>query len=313
MKQAVLGKRLATGAFAVLVAGSMSFPSMALALESGTVGETGIANGTENSGEGWSYDGADTIALVDYAGDAISTVGDTIISLEGENTVTGGIVTSDGDLTIKGDTSVPAEEKPVLNVKSQGDSAGVIATTEPTEGDLTIEGATVEFEEFGIVASTKDITIDNSSVSSANEDDGVIILSYGSTNVVESSVDVGAGMMSANDTLNIDNSEITADDNKAVNAVKGINLKSMANGVVKAFEDGSGFYIDTEDGGALNLKPATTPSYYKGVKASASATSAVPATGDSTGTLAMGASVAAMAAAAAMGLSLRRKHGKHEA
>ena len=327
MSRAIIGKRIATGAFAVLFAATLSFPSMAFALEKGTVDFTDIANGTVNSGEGWSYDGADTISLVNYVGGAIETVGNTVVNLEGTNSVAEGIVVSDGNLTIEGDTSVPAENKPVLNVEAQNGSAGRISTSVApggeSSGDITIEGATVNFNNDNGMITTGEsdnatVTINNSSVGVADsQEDGVFVMTYGTLNITESVVEAGHGSISSNGVMTIDNSEVTVlgekegDAKELITSPKGIVLKNMANGEVKGGESGP-YYVDTGDSVDVKLKPQTTPGYYKGVSKTAPV-AAMPQTGDSTNVVAVVASLFAVVALAAMCFSLHRKRGAHEA
>ena len=241
-KQVSTARKFATGMFAVLVAGMMSFPSVALALDSGTVDGNEIANGTAANGEGsgggsWSYDGADTIELNNFVGGTIQTVGDTIIELEGNNVVEGNVATQAGDLTINGDANVDGVDKPSLDVAGSkqinGDQAittvgGISATnmksgadkseytTVDGKGNLTISDAnvTISATSGGMSANGGNLTIKDSKVARGAENGYLSIYAGSSASESDKEVllqgsEIEATSVYSQGTLTIDNTNLT--------------------------------------------------------------------------------------------------------
>ena len=133
-------RKLASSAAALLIAISF-MPIRAFAASNVNVEGTDYsvaANGNGSNGGTWVWDGVDLMSLDSYDGGAIRAVGDLIVDLKGNNTVsnTGGstISVDSGDLTITGDGSLTA------TTTGDMDRTGTIVAN---GGDVNITDTTV--------------------------------------------------------------------------------------------------------------------------------------------------------------------------
>lgn len=322
-----LRRAVTAGAMSVMLASAMALPAFAAtnvyyADSTGNAQEKTEAFTDEASGISW--DGADAITLNNATLGYVDIAGNADIALTGENTV-GNIWVEEGDLALNGDETVPAEEKPILNILTQNDESKEVTLQSATgygyvevEGNLIVKGLTLLFQNASnLIDVYGNLTIDNSKVAVADESSELYMDVEGTTDIVESVVDYGTeGGICSWDTLTIDNSDVTTrtpEDGPEgyIHSHTDIVLKNMANGTIDK-ETYSYPFVVTGDKDGVFLKAASEPGYYKGT--AAADTKGMPKTSDpvNAGVFA-GMAAAAAAVLGGMGLSRTRKHGKHEA
>lgn len=337
-----LARKLATGTLAGLVAGMLMFPSMALAIDSGTIDGNEITNGTEAEGEGsgggtWAYDGADTITLNDFIGETIQTVGDTIINANGTNEVTS--IEASGDLTINGDENAAGEAKPTIAVKGaeQGPGGtsvgGISAYNKNADGEyasLEINDMNIKMEaESSSIFAANNLTINNSKVARGENNKSLSIQNaqtsgnveeQGTVTIKDSVIEATAISSTGNlvfeysdvDVVPREGIEKSADWVKtAVMAFGKITMKNMKENyeIVTGNTGNNGReyqYVTTGSDDKVELRAAGTPGYY-GV-----GTKGMPATSDTTMPLVITLSIATLCAAGMAVYSRKDAYaGKH--
>ncbi|WP_373575568.1 hypothetical protein [Collinsella aerofaciens] len=135
-------RRIVVGAVCALTVSSLLMPSVSLAAEWVSVGDTRYEFGTKAGDEAgtWSWDGADDMKLNGYDGGAINAAGKLNIAYEGKNTVKTEPDYTGAAIKAQDGTSQKAE----LNITSSNstDELNVTAETDAIKstGDLSISG-----------------------------------------------------------------------------------------------------------------------------------------------------------------------------
>lgn len=328
-------RKATTCMFIVIIASTLSFPPLALALDSGTIDDTEIANGTAANGNGssggtWAYDGADTITLDNFAGNGIRAFGNTIIDLVGDNAVAG-YVSVDGDLTVIGDETLGGTDKPSITLEDDAMLGGSGIET-IGEGGLTLKDVNVYANaQFAGIQSVRDLTIEDSAVYRGAGNRTLLIDAPDdrhSSDLLIKGSEIEATTVFAAGVLTLDNTNLAvtpsenakeqmAQDpdynwiaNFAVFGAKGVELIGEAQPYeVREWESGEGvkYYVYTGSEDEVVLKASAVPAYYAPITSTTAVSDkALPATGDNMTAFTLGMGSALVLSAAVAVFALRR-------
>ena len=166
-------------ATAAVMAGLISLPAPALGATDIYVGADQYfeaASGQGSEGGTWAWDGADGMALVDYAGGAICANGDLSIGLSGDNHVGGGDANGDGygeGVRVEGgDPTLTGEGS--LTVTGEAYGEGLVAEAITIDGtSVTVEGGRIDAGNGSVsIVNGSRVDVNNSKVDVSSETGG---------------------------------------------------------------------------------------------------------------------------------------------
>lgn len=176
--------KVACGLAAVAVSSMLVFPCAAFGANYVSVNGEGYASAA--SGEGWSWDGANTLTLDNYTGGPIAAEGDLVINLVGESIV----VKSATDLAEAAVSAIRSD----LNADGVSAESGTLVITSESEGTLDIKG------EYVAVYAADGLTVKNADLLVYAEGlglntDGVLEVDGGTVGVMVTSEDPEASLI----------------------------------------------------------------------------------------------------------------------